>query len=71
MANFPVNPTVNQLTSFGSAIWRWDGQGWVRGSPSERPGIGLIPVGPVSLVYTVALPTLNSNMLTPINVDYI
>lgn len=43
--NFPTSPTLNELYTFNSKTWRWDGAGWV------SYNVGLI--GPIGLTGSI------------------
>ena len=44
--NFPPNPTINQIYTFGIAVWKWDGSVWRRIPDPGAPGPGGDPGTP-------------------------
>lgn len=46
--NFPTSPTLNELYTFNSKTWRWDGAGWVSYNVGLIGPIGITgPTGPI------------------------
>ena len=62
--NFPNNPAIGDLHTFGAASWRWNGYAWDRiaspgspGPPGATGSPGLTgPTGPPGPASTVAGP---------------
>lgn len=44
--SFPTNPTLNQVYTFGSRSWKWNGEGWEAVSTTFGPTGPTGPMGP-------------------------
>lgn len=58
--NFPTNPTLNQLYSFGGKTWIWTGQAWRLNPQGAINGIVIGNTDPAAGTFT----TLTANTLT-------
>ena len=57
--NFPTNPSLNQLYSFGGKTWVWNGHGWQLSSSGALNGIVIGNVTPASGGFTTVSATGN------------
>jgi len=63
--NFPTNPTIGQLYSFGDKTWYWTGQGWRLTSQGAINGIPIGNITPSTGDFT----TLDANQITGSSLD--
>lgn len=47
--NFPTNPVVDQIYTFGSRSWKWNGSAWISINTSYGPAGPTGPTGPQGL----------------------
>jgi hypothetical protein len=59
--NFPTSPALNELYTFNSKTWKWDGSGWVSYNVGLIGPIGITgptgPIGPTGPAGSGASPT--------------
>lgn len=52
--NFPSSPVVDQVYTFGSRSWKWNGLGWLATSTDQQAGV-LTPSLQTGTAYTLVI----------------